>query len=143
MPLPVSLGSSVMVAMHLLPALSTVPTSFYSIYFQFSGCVGICVSRCVYVCVQCPWRPEGGAGTNGIEVTGSCELLDMGARNQTQALCKCSAHSQPQRHLLIPSGCSLMKWKRLYFVTDGTNSITRMHQRKGLCVREDGICSLS
>lgn len=74
----------------------------------------MCVSRCAYEYVQCPWRSEGGVGTNGIEVTGSCELLDMHAGNQTQALCKCGAHSSPQRHLLSPSGCGLMKWKRLY-----------------------------
>lgn len=74
----------------------------------------MCVSKSTYVCVQCPWGPEGGLGTYGIEVTGSCELLDTRAGKQIQAFCKCSTHSSSQRHLLSPSGCSLMKWKRLY-----------------------------
>lgn len=42
------------------------------------------------------WIPWSG-------VASSCELLDLGAENWTQAFCRSSKHSKPLSHLLRPS----------------------------------------
>jgi hypothetical protein len=43
--------------------------------------------------------PEEGVKFPGAKVTGSCELLDMGAGNQTLVLCKSSMPSRPLSYL--------------------------------------------
>ena len=48
---------------------------------------------CLYVCLQMPAASREGVGLLGAEVTGSCELPNMGAGNQTQVLYKNSTCS--------------------------------------------------
>ena len=43
-----------------------------------------------HVCLV-PKRPEEGAGVSGTRVTGTCELPEVGAGNQTEVLCKWQA----------------------------------------------------
>ena len=55
---------------------------------------------CVYRYV--PEKATSGLGSSGAEVTGSCEPLDMGARNQTlvQAFNHCAISSAPSLSFL-------------------------------------------
>lgn len=55
---------------------------------------------CMYICVQgCAHeqKAEEGISFPGVGLTGSCELTNVVARNQTLALCKSS--SEPLSHL--------------------------------------------
>lgn len=46
----------------------------------------------MYICAYwCPQRPENEVQSPGPGVRGSCEPLDVGARNQAWALCKSSS----------------------------------------------------
>jgi hypothetical protein len=48
-------------------------------------CVCVCVCVCVSLCVQCLLRPEEGRRSLEVELTGICELPDLGDRCQTLA----------------------------------------------------------
>lgn len=48
---------------------------------------------------RCSQGPDMGIGPSGTAVTGSCELTDMGAANQTEAIWKSNKHSH---HRAIP-----------------------------------------
>lgn len=53
---------------------------FLKIHFGFFVC--LCMHVCVCVC-RCPHRLEEGMESSGAGVTGSCELLNVGAGNRT------------------------------------------------------------
>lgn len=55
------------------------------IFYVHAVCVWVSVCEC-----QCPWR-MGVPGTLRAEVTGGCELCDMGAGNYTEGLCNLGA----------------------------------------------------
>lgn len=84
----------------------------------------LCNRACVCACL-CPQRLEEGVRCPGAGVTGSCELPNMGTRNQTWMLCKNSKCSQPLQQYLLKVQSELPnQHSALHFVSlTDTNSL--------------------
>lgn len=71
-------------------------------------CVSAHVCVHAYMCVQVPQGGWRGGWVPGTTITGSCELQDVGTRNQTWVLCKSTQHSELLSHLSSPGVTSFM-----------------------------------
>ena len=60
----------------------------------------MCVCLCVVYMCRCPWMPEVLASLEA-EIIGGCKTLDVGAGNQTRAICALIAEPSLQYLLLF------------------------------------------
>lgn len=83
------------------------------LFFKLCMCTYVYTREC-----RCPQKPDSAVGSPGAEVLGSCELSDVGAKNQTLKE-KNSTISKPLSHNSSPeSNCFLFLRKGSQHYTD-------------------------